>query len=71
VETTKLVERLAAGPTRAYGLIKGLIEASLQNSLEAQGRLEAETYGKAAMTEDLVEGINAFLGKRKPVFRGY
>lgn len=69
-ETGKLLDRLAAGPTRAYGLIKGLVDASLDNSLEAQGRLEAETYGKAAMTEDLVEGIGAFLGKRAPRFRG-
>ena len=69
-ETRKLVERLAAGPTRAYGLIKNLVDASLGNSLEAQGRLEAETYGKAAMTEDLVEGIGAFLGKRAPRFAG-
>ena len=69
-ETAKLVERLASGPTRAYGLIKTLVDASLGNSLEAQGRLEAETYGKAAMTDDLVEGIGAFLGKRKPHFVG-
>jgi len=69
-ETRKLVERLASGPTRAYGLIKGLVDASFGNSLEAQGRLEAETYGKAAMTEDLVEGIGAFLGKRAPRFHG-
>lgn len=69
-ETRRLVDRLAAGPTRAYGLIKGLVDASLGNSLEAQGRLEAETYGRAAMTEDLVEGINAFLDKRPATFRG-
>ena len=69
-ETARLVERLASGPTRAYGLIKTLVDASLGNSLEAQGRLEAETYGKAAMTDDLVEGIGAFLGKRKPHFVG-
>jgi 2-(1,2-epoxy-1,2-dihydrophenyl)acetyl-CoA isomerase len=69
-ETQKLVDRLCAGPTRAYGLIKTLVDSSFGNSLEAQGRLEAETYGKAAMTEDLVEGIGAFLGKRTAQFRG-
>lgn len=69
-QTAQLVERLASGPTRAYGLIKTLVDSSLGNSLEAQGRLEAETYGKAAMTEDLVEGIGAFLGKRTPRFAG-
>lgn len=69
-ETQKLVERLCSGPTAAYGLIKNLIDSSLGNSLETQGRLEAETYGKAAMTDDLVDGINAFLGKRAPKFTG-
>jgi 2-(1,2-epoxy-1,2-dihydrophenyl)acetyl-CoA isomerase len=69
-ETRKLVDRLSAGPTRAYGLIKALVDSSFGNSLEAQGRLEAETYGKAAMTDDLVEGITAFLGKRAPRFVG-
>jgi 2-(1,2-epoxy-1,2-dihydrophenyl)acetyl-CoA isomerase len=69
-ETDKLVARLSVGPTRAYGLIKGLVDASLENSLETQGRLEAETYGRAAMTADLVEGIDAFLSKRTPHFVG-
>jgi 2-(1,2-epoxy-1,2-dihydrophenyl)acetyl-CoA isomerase len=69
-ETNKLLARLCAGPTTAYGLIKNLVDSSLDNSLEAQGRLEAESYGKAAMTSDLVEGINAFLEKRAPMFSG-
>jgi 2-(1,2-epoxy-1,2-dihydrophenyl)acetyl-CoA isomerase len=69
-ETLTLVERLCAGPTKAYGLIKHLVDASLGNSLETQGRLEAETYGRAAMTSDLVEGIDAFLSKRTPKFTG-
>lgn len=68
--TDDLLKRLSAGPTHAYGLIKNLVDQSLHNSLEAQGRLEAECYGKAAMSEDLVEGIRAFLGKRAPHFQG-
>jgi enoyl-CoA hydratase/carnithine racemase len=47
-----------------------LVDVSLENSLETQGRLEAETYGRAAMTADLVEGIDAFLSKRTPHFVG-
>ncbi|MET0987488.1 MAG: enoyl-CoA hydratase-related protein [Steroidobacteraceae bacterium] len=69
-ETQKLVNRLASGPTRGYGLIKRLVDASAGNSLEEQGRLEAESYGKAAMTDDLVEGIRAFMAKRPPKFEG-
>jgi 2-(1,2-epoxy-1,2-dihydrophenyl)acetyl-CoA isomerase len=69
-ETRKLVDRLAAGPTRTYGRIKTLIDASLGNSMEAQGRLEAEMYGQSAATNDLVEGIRAFMEKRPPHFTG-
>lgn len=69
-QTRKLLERLASGPTRAYGLIKHLIAASPGNSMEEQGRLEAQTYGRAAMTSDLVEGIHAFMEKRPPRFTG-
>jgi 2-(1,2-epoxy-1,2-dihydrophenyl)acetyl-CoA isomerase len=69
-ETARLVERLAAGPTRGYGLIKQLVDASLGNSMEEQGRLEAETYGRSAMTNDLVEGIKAFMEKRPARFTG-
>jgi 2-(1,2-epoxy-1,2-dihydrophenyl)acetyl-CoA isomerase len=69
-ETQKLVQRLAAGPTRAYGLIRNQILASLENSLEEQGRLEAESYSGAALTSDWVEGLSAFFEKRKPGFTG-
>jgi 2-(1,2-epoxy-1,2-dihydrophenyl)acetyl-CoA isomerase len=69
-ETQKLVLRLAAGPTRAYGLIRNQILASLENSLEEQGRLEAESYSGAALTSDWSEGIAAFFEKRKPGFTG-
>jgi 2-(1,2-epoxy-1,2-dihydrophenyl)acetyl-CoA isomerase len=69
-ETTKLLARLAAGPTRTYGLIKSLVEASLDNSLPQQGQLEAECYRKAAVSNDYVEGINAVLGKRVAQFTG-
>ena len=69
-ETDKLVQRLASGPTRAYGLIRNEILASLDHSLEEQGRLEAEGYAAAALTEDWTEGLTAFFAKRKPAFKG-
>jgi len=69
-ETDKLVQRLASGPTRAYALIRNEILGSLENSLEEQGRLEAEGYAAAALTDDWSEGLGAFFAKRKPQFRG-
>jgi 2-(1,2-epoxy-1,2-dihydrophenyl)acetyl-CoA isomerase len=69
-ETDRLVQRLATGPTRAYGLIRQEILASLDNSLEEQGRLEAESYAAASMSADWTEGLAAFFAKRKPGFTG-
>jgi 2-(1,2-epoxy-1,2-dihydrophenyl)acetyl-CoA isomerase len=69
-ETNKLVQRLASGPTKAYGLIRRQVLASLDNSLEEQSRLEAESYAQSALTNDWTEGINAFFAKRKPSFKG-
>jgi 2-(1,2-epoxy-1,2-dihydrophenyl)acetyl-CoA isomerase len=68
--TSKLLARLSAGPTRTYGLIKSLVQASLDNSLERQGQLELECYRQAAVSNDYVEGINSVLGKRAPNFTG-
>jgi 2-(1,2-epoxy-1,2-dihydrophenyl)acetyl-CoA isomerase len=69
-ETRTLAERLASGPTKAYGNIKKLILESSDNSLEEQLQSEAETFGDSAMAEDWVEGVRAFNEKRPPKFTG-
>jgi 2-(1,2-epoxy-1,2-dihydrophenyl)acetyl-CoA isomerase len=69
-ETAKLAERLANGPTKAYALIRQQVLRSLDNSIEQQGSLEADCYGRAAMTADWNEGIRSFLDKRKAKFTG-
>lgn len=69
-ETRTLAERLASGPTRAYGNIKKLILESSDNSLEEQLQSEAETFGDSAMAEDWLEGVTAFNEKRSPKFTG-
>lgn len=69
-ETDKLATRLANGPTVAYGRTKQLMHASLQNSMETQLAMEAESFAACAATEDWAEGITAFAEKRKPVFKG-
>jgi 2-(1,2-epoxy-1,2-dihydrophenyl)acetyl-CoA isomerase len=69
-ETAKLIERLANGPTQAYALIRQQVQKSLDNSIEQQGSLEAESYGRATLTHDWTEGIRSFLEKRKAKFTG-
>lgn len=69
-EARKLAFDLAARPTRGLGYIKRGINQSLQNTLEAQLALEEELQGLAASTNDFKEGVQAFLEKRKPHFKG-
>ena len=69
-ETLKLAERLAAGPTVAFGRAKALMNASFDNGLESQLELEGNAIGDCMCTEDHVEGVNAFVEKRMPDFKG-
>jgi 2-(1,2-epoxy-1,2-dihydrophenyl)acetyl-CoA isomerase len=66
----KLAHTLAAGPTRAYGGVKKLLIAGDRNELEAQMDLETQLIVDMAGSRDGVEGMNAFLEKRKPEFTG-
>ncbi len=65
-----LAAELAAGATRAYGAAKDLLLRSAAETLETQMELEARRIGEMAHTEDVREGISAFLDKRPPVYRG-
>lgn len=69
-ETDKLATRLANSATVSMGCIKELMYNAHANSFEAQLALEARNFGICAATEDWVEGVTAFVEKRKPVFKG-
>jgi 2-(1,2-epoxy-1,2-dihydrophenyl)acetyl-CoA isomerase len=69
-ETGKLTRRLASGPTKAYGNTQKLLNASLHSTLDDQLQAEAESFSQCAGSADFVEGINAFIEKRKPRFKG-
>ncbi len=69
-ESRRLAERLAAGPTRAYGRLRRLIRASSSTSFDGQLDAEAAGFAECAATRDFQEGVEAFLAKRQPVFEG-
>lgn len=70
VEALALAARLGEGPTRAFGAVRRLYEASFGASLAEQ--LEAERMAFMAVTEtaDFAEGCAAFRDKREPRFHG-
>jgi 2-(1,2-epoxy-1,2-dihydrophenyl)acetyl-CoA isomerase len=69
-EAQRLVERLAAGPTRSYAATKQALNRSVYGQLDAQLALEAELQHGLARTQDFIEGAMAFVQKRAPAFHG-
>ncbi|HJT55786.1 MAG TPA: enoyl-CoA hydratase-related protein [Ktedonobacteraceae bacterium] len=70
-ETTRaLAQRLANGPTTAYGLIKKLVYTSAEVDLQASLQLEGELQDIAFETQDHRNAVEAFLQKRKPEYSG-
>ena len=68
--TTTLAERLAAGPTVAYGAMKRLMRQSLERSLPEQLAAEQQAFAHCAATGDFREGIEAFYARRPAQFNG-
>ena len=62
-----LADRLANGPIKAFGQTKRLMALSL-GPLESQLAMESETIATQAASAEGIEGITAFLDKRRPSF---
>ena len=69
--TATLAERLAAGPTMAYGAMKRLMRQSLERSLPEQLAAEQQAFAQCAATADFREGIEAFYARRPAHFNGH
>jgi 2-(1,2-epoxy-1,2-dihydrophenyl)acetyl-CoA isomerase len=65
-----LARQLAAGPAHALAAGKALLQESAGLRLDRQLAREAESFAACAMTDDFVEGVRAFLEKRRPHFSG-
>ena len=70
-EALAIVNKLSKMPTKGLGLSKRALNRSLTNNLEEQLKLEDELQTEAGKSHDYNEGVQAFLEKRKPEFKGY
>jgi len=69
-EVRRFAERLAAGPPIALRIAKQVMNEGVEAPLSAGLLLEREGFGILLHTEDMKEGVAAFLEKRKPRFEG-
>ncbi len=66
----RLADAISANAPRAVAAAKRAATLGLQMSLADGLKLEAALFGALFETEDVKEGVQAFLDKRKPDFRG-
>lgn len=69
-EAEKLAVYLATQPTKGLSYIKRAINESSTNTFDEQLDLERDLQRLAGRTDDYREGVNAFMNKRSPEFKG-
>lgn len=67
---TEVAKTLARGPGLAFAGVKRLVNAAGLGTLEVHLREELESLCRLLASQDLAEGIAAFLDKRPPAYRG-
>ena len=68
-EARALAEKLAGGPTLAFPRLRQVLAAAEHNTLDQQLDLERDTQQELCDHENFLEGVAAFLSKRKPNFK--
>lgn len=69
-EALAQAKAIANGPTKAFGSVKKLLHESYGNSLSEQLQLESDLMSAMSNTSDGKEGIDAFVNKRAPEYKG-
>jgi 2-(1,2-epoxy-1,2-dihydrophenyl)acetyl-CoA isomerase len=69
--TGSLAARLAAGPTRTHGVTKRLVNHAMDVDRDAALAEEAWAQELVMTTDDAQEGVQAFVERRDPTFRGW
>ena len=69
-EIQKYAQKLAAGPTMAQGYIKLSVNMGLETSLSEGLAIERAHQNQLFASEDVAEGLKAFLEKRPPKYQG-
>jgi 2-(1,2-epoxy-1,2-dihydrophenyl)acetyl-CoA isomerase len=70
-EANALATKFASGATRGIARTKEAIRSSFERTLDDQLDLERDFMRELGKTDDYKEGVDAFLNKRKPVFKGH
>jgi enoyl-CoA hydratase/3-hydroxyacyl-CoA dehydrogenase len=69
-EVREMAKKLCDGPPVAMKYAKNALNFGTQVPLDAGLRLESSLMGLAFSTEDLKEGVEAFMSRRKAEFKG-
>ncbi len=69
-ETDAIVKKFANAPTRGLAETKKLMRTAFSRTLDEQLDLERDKMRELGHSDDYREGVDAFMNKRKPVFKG-
>ncbi|MDN5733142.1 MAG: enoyl-CoA hydratase [Psychrobacter sp.] len=66
----KLASRLSALPAQALSSMKHMLNTHAYAGLNEALDMEVQQQARLAKTDDFIEGVSAFIEKRKPVYTG-